>query len=346
MRRPIDLRREDGVAMTEFALIIPVFMLDRGRPARLRPGVLLLDRDEPPGERGGALGGRRSQPVPAAACRDPPERGCRAPAARHRRLDGRVPDRTRTSASTSPTAAHRPRRARASEDPEAVHLRADPRRRDDHDPGHVDDADRAVRERTAPPDELQRRPRRRPDTIGSVHMSRLMRDERGGILVLAAVMIPVFLLLDGARRRRRELVHAQAAAPEQGRRRRARRRRRVPLAAQELPDEPGYAPAPRSATSRSATQAPRRPIAGTKYNQTINRAADLTVRVNASSATAATATDGGEPVPRHAIAIRRPFSPAGAIWTDVKVRETQHRHAVRQASASTSRPSTRRRASR
>ena len=34
----------------------------------------------------------------------------------------------------------------AGEDPEAVQLPADPRHRDDHDPRHVDDADRALRE--------------------------------------------------------------------------------------------------------------------------------------------------------------------------------------------------------
>ena len=47
-------------------------------------------------------------------------------------------------------------------------------------------------------------------------IKRLHSDERGGILVLSAFMVAVFLVLDGARRRRRQLVHAQAPTSEQG----------------------------------------------------------------------------------------------------------------------------------
>ena len=71
MRR-LNFRREDGVAMTEFALILPDLHGHRRRAPRLRPRLLLLDRGEPRRERDGALGGRRSQPVrpdhAAAAC--------------------------------------------------------------------------------------------------------------------------------------------------------------------------------------------------------------------------------------------------------------------------------------
>ena len=66
--RRMNLKREDGVAMTEFALIVPVFLLIV-RAARLRAGVLLLDRGEPHGERDRALGRRRPQPVrPGRRC--------------------------------------------------------------------------------------------------------------------------------------------------------------------------------------------------------------------------------------------------------------------------------------
>ena len=51
------VRDERGVAMTEFALILPVLMLAAGRHARLRQGLQLLDRPDAPRKRGRALGG-------------------------------------------------------------------------------------------------------------------------------------------------------------------------------------------------------------------------------------------------------------------------------------------------
>ena len=59
---------------------------------------------------------------------------------------------------------------------------------------------------------------------------------------------------------------------------------------------------------------------GTKYNQTINVQGNLTVAINATSATAADWTDGGSPCFDHNTGDT--ISPNGGLWTDVKVRET------------------------
>ena len=60
-------------------------------------------------------------------------------------------------------------------------------------------------------------------------------------------------------------------------------------------------------------------IPGTKYNTTINQPSQLTVRINATSATAADWTDGGSPCADHATG---DSISAGGYWTDVKARET------------------------
>ena len=92
--RRLNLRREDGVAMTEFALIVPVFMVIVVGLLCVRTSPLLLDRDEPRGERGGPLGRRRSQPIPgivsAAGGSDRRDRLPVAAAARGKRIDRRV----------------------------------------------------------------------------------------------------------------------------------------------------------------------------------------------------------------------------------------------------------------
>ena len=153
-------------------------------PARLRARVLLLDRGEP-------LANETARW--AVVDRNPYPRTEDAPAARRAELHDRVrerrqglhrlPGKTRTDADA--------RRARPREGPEAVHASCRSWTRDDHDPRHVHDADRALRRTTASPTaatprrQLHRRRAREPP----------LRDERGGILVLGAVMIPVFLLL-------------------------------------------------------------------------------------------------------------------------------------------------------
>ena len=76
------------------------------------------------------------------------------------------------------------------QDPEAVQLRADPRDRADHHPRHLDDADRELRGTATTPTYDGR-----PTTSGRAHEPPACSDERGAVLVMAAVMIPVFLLL-------------------------------------------------------------------------------------------------------------------------------------------------------
>ena len=100
---------------------------------------------------------------------------------------------------------------------EAIHVRPDPQYRHDHDPGLVDHADRELPKRRTPPLGTEAMP----------VMSACARDERGQVIVLAAVMIPVLPLARRAGHRRRQLVHAQAPAPESRRRRCVRRGRRV-----------------------------------------------------------------------------------------------------------------------
>ena len=60
-----------------------------------------------------------------------------------------------------------------------------------------------------------------------MHMKPDIRDERGTILALSAVMIPVFIVLIALDLRRRDVVHAQAAAAEPRRRGRTGGRGRV-----------------------------------------------------------------------------------------------------------------------
>ena len=118
-------------------------------------------------------------------------------------------------------------------------------------------------------------------------MNRMLRDERGGILVLAAVMIPVFLLLTALvvdvgnwyTHKRQLQNRADAGALAAG----------VEYISQlnELPDDPG-ADRHRDQRRREALRrAPTSAIAGTKYNQTDHRDGRPHRRVNATSATAA-----------------------------------------------------------
>ena len=81
VRRRIDLRREEGVAMTEFALDPARLHAHRRRAARLRPRLLLLDRGEPPRERDRAMGvvdrnplTRSSTPLQQMRCQKTPAR--------------------------------------------------------------------------------------------------------------------------------------------------------------------------------------------------------------------------------------------------------------------------------
>ncbi len=57
---------------------------------------------------------------------------------------------------------------------------------------------------------------------------------------------------------------------------------------------------------------------GTTYNKNVNNQANVTVVINATSPTAADWSDGGSPCADHA---GDGWSPAGGLWTDVKIRE-------------------------
>ena len=170
-------------------------------------------------------------------------------------------------------------------------------------------------------------------------MTRRLRDERGGVLVMAAVMIPVFLALDRARRRRRELVHAQAPAPESRRRRCVRRRRRVRQELEGLRPDRGRRPcarrpAARSQTRRASTRAtPRRPTTTGTLPTTLRnteianqgprrRRSTRTTRTTPTTPTTPTAAAGrpqGEA--RASCTDRRRHLGAAGHWTDVRVKE-------------------------
>ena len=180
MRR-IDPRREDGVAMTEFALIVPIFLvIVAGLLGFGRVFFYWIETNH-----------MASETARWAVVDRNPVHRADAPGARRPELNGRVrlrrPGLHRLPGQDADD--RRPRRPGPREDPEAVLVRADYGNRHDHDSGQLDDAHRA--------DGKQRRSHglhRRELRREGLHMRRA-RDERGAVLAMAAVMIPVFLLL-------------------------------------------------------------------------------------------------------------------------------------------------------
>ena len=133
MRR-IDLRRDDGVAMTEFALILPVFVL-------IVAGLLAFGRVFFYWIEANHLASETARW--AVVDRNP-----YAPTLCSRRLrTARRPSSARTPRSASrggvTVKLGEPLRCRS----EAVHLPPDPRHRQDHDPRFLDDARRELPER-------------------------------------------------------------------------------------------------------------------------------------------------------------------------------------------------------
>ena len=145
------------------------------------------------------------------------------------------------------------------------------------------------------------------------------RSERGSILVLAAVLIPVFLLMCGLvidvgnwYTHKRQLQNkADAGALAAG----------VEYISQmaNCKTAPGATGTALSNVAKNFAGT-NEATGGTKYNQTINQQSNLTVVINATSATAADWTDGGSPCFDHNAGDA--ISPNGGLWTDVKVRET------------------------
>ena len=149
-------------------------------------------------------------------------------------------------------------------------------------------------------------------------MTARLRGERGGILVLSAVAIPVFLLLTALvvdagnwfTHKRQLQNKADAGALAAG----------VEYISQlnncvSAPGPTGTAITDVAKNFAGTTEA----IPGSKYNTTINEPTRLTIRVNATTATAADWSDGGSPCADHTTG---DSISAGGMWTDVKARET------------------------
>ena len=205
MRRT-NLKREDGVAMTEFALIVPVFML-------IVAGCSRSGASSSTGSRRTTWRARPRAGPSSTATRTAPGQTLQqhARAERHDRVRERREGVHRLPGTARRRSLGEPLRVRIQKPFNFLPILE---HRDDHDPRLLDDADRATSRTARHPTQLRRpAPRRRRD----VHMSRL-RDERGGVLVHRRRDDPRLPAPDGARRRRRQLVHAQAPAPEPRRR--------------------------------------------------------------------------------------------------------------------------------
>jgi hypothetical protein len=150
-------------------------------------------------------------------------------------------------------------------------------------------------------------------------VNRLRTDERGGILVLSAVLIPLFLLMtalvvDGGNwfTHKRQLQNrADAGALAAG----------VEYLSQlqNCVTSPGTTGVAIGDVAKRYAGTEDAGVTGTKFNQHIANPATLSVAVNATSATAADSSDGGGPCTDHDPGDS--ISPGGGYWTDVKVRE-------------------------
>lgn len=151
--------------------------------------------------------------------------------------------------------------------------------------------------------------------------NRRLREERGGVLALAAVSIPVFLLLAGLvidagnwfTHKRQLQNRADAGALAAGVEYLSQL-----AACKTSPVTTGTAIANVAKLYAGTEEA----IAGTKYNQQITSQATLNVAINASGYGNADSSDGQNPCVPHTGADPEGISPTGAIWTDVKVRES------------------------
>ena len=180
-----DLRRDDGVAMTEFALVVPVLLL-------LVAGMLGFGRVLFYWISANHLANETARW--AVVDRAPTPRKTLQQYARETAARSSSPTR-RFASPISERARPRPRRAHPGEDLQAVHARPAPpssgrSRSAAPRPSESSDSRTAPHRATA----TARPPLRPGRAVRSVYMTRL-RDERGGIMVLSAVLIPLFLLL-------------------------------------------------------------------------------------------------------------------------------------------------------
>ena len=214
MRR-VNLKREDGVAMTEFALIVPVFLL-------IVAGLLAFGRVFFYWIEANHMASETARW--AVVDRNP--YGRRKTLQQHAAQNSTVEFASDVKVCIDFPARpddRRPRRARPRADPEAVQLPPHPRHGGDHDPRLARRCGSSASSDSGDPGSYTPSANEHRD----LHVSTPLRDERGGILVHGGRDDPRVPAPDRARRRRRQLVHAQAAAPEPRRRRRVRRGRRV-----------------------------------------------------------------------------------------------------------------------
>jgi hypothetical protein len=154
-----------------------------------------------------------------------------------------------------------------------------------------------------------------------VHVTRL-RGERGGILVIAAVTLPIFLMIcalvvdagNWFTHKRQLQNRADAGALAAG----------VEYLSQlaNCQTNPTTAGAAIADAAQRYAGDPDPSVTGAKYNQQITNNNDLVVEINRANITDPTDyTDGGNPCQRHATGDSISPNPKG-IWTDVKVRES------------------------
>ena len=331
MRRRIDPRREDGVAMTEFALILPVFMLivvgmlvfgrllfywiETNHVANETARWAVVDRNPT---------GLATLQLSAKTARD---EGVRRQRRRVHRLPGQeLRDRRARRSRAGP-------RAGARQLHQVLRLGRD-------DQGLVDDAPRADRRQRStrsgrspiPPRTSGRA--REPTAEGGAR--RHPRAERAAD--------PGLHRDDGDDRRRRAVVHAQAPAAEPRRRRRLRGRHRVREELEGVrPDRRPRAQGEHGARDREQGPPVRRQSRGdrlrartrspaTLYNANIATQSKLDVVINSTTYTddndynddngSTTPVDPelGDPCFVHTAGTDN-ISPGGGQWTDVRVKE-------------------------
>jgi Putative Flp pilus-assembly TadE/G-like len=154
-----------------------------------------------------------------------------------------------------------------------------------------------------------------------VHVKRL-RGERGSIIVIAAVILPLFLLIcalvvdsgDWFTHKRQLQNRADAGALAAG----------VEYLSQlaNCQTNPGGAGAAIADAAKRYAGDPDASVPGTKYNQEITNDNSIVVAINRTNVTdASDDSDGGNPCERHPTGDG--ISPnVNSIWTDVKVRES------------------------
>ena len=320
MRR-IDLRRSDGVAMTEFALILPIFMvIVAGLLGFGRVFFYWIQANHVANEtaRWAIVDVNPYAPTDFAAG------GC-----------GQLELRVQLGHHGLHRAARHHTEGRRSADRdrrEAVHVRADPEYRRDHGPRFLDDARRELPERC----DTHRLHR------DVWNMNRARSDERGQVIVLAAVMIPVFLLLTALvvdvgnwythKRQLQNRADAGAFAAGVEYQRAWEDCVQAGNSALKLDTARNIANAARryagdaEAADYEPTTSQPSPSTLSKYNTEIANQANVDVTINSNSPTYdddldykdGRVGDRADPCYNHA---GDAISPAGGYWTDVKVKE-------------------------